>query len=180
MSSVELDGSHTPVKRGGQSVGYQGRKKAKTTNLLFLTDRQGIPLACSDPVSGNHNDLFDIEKSVFKIIDTLKDSCIQHEGLFLNADAGFDSQGLRMIFDRLNIIANIDINKRNSKNPDQHDYYFDPELYKERFVVERTNAWIDGFKNLIIRYEVNSKHWLGLHHLVFSIILLRKVGKTIK
>ena len=65
MSSVQLDGSHTPVKRGGIAVAYQGRKKAKTTNMLFLTDQQGIPLACSQPVAGNHNDLFEIEDLVF-------------------------------------------------------------------------------------------------------------------
>jgi transposase len=180
MSSVELDGSHTPAKRGGQAVGYHGRKKAKTTNMLFLTDKQGIPLACSDPVCGNHNDLFDIEKSVSKIIRTLNRSQIEHEGLFMNADAGFDSQNFRAFCDRLSILANFDSNKRNSKNPDQNDYYFDNQLYKERFVVERTNAWIDGFKNLIIRYETNAKHWLGLHYLAFSIILLRKVDLAFK
>ena len=46
--------------RGGESVEYQGRKKRKTTNALYLTDRQAIPLAMSEPVAGNHNDLFDI------------------------------------------------------------------------------------------------------------------------
>jgi transposase len=180
MSSTALDGSHTPAKRGGESVGYQGRKKAKTTNMLFLTDKQGIPLACGNPVSGNHNDLFEIEKSVFKIIHTLRDSEVEYKGLFMNADAGFDSQNLRNICDELDIIANFDINKRNSKKPDQNDYYFDNQLYKERFAVERTNAWIDGFKNLIIRYETKAKHWLGLHYLAFSMILLRKVEKASK
>ena len=158
MSSVALDGSHTLAKRGGECVGYQRRKKAKTTNMLFLTDKKGIPLACSEPVSGNHNDLFEIEKSVFKIIQTLKDSTIEYRGLFMNADAGFDSKNLRRICDQLQIIANFDLNKRNSKCPDQNDYYFDNQLYKERFAVERTNAWIDGFKSLIIRYAVSYTH----------------------
>lgn len=178
MSSVQLDGSHTAAKRGGEAVGYQGRKKAKTTNMLFLTDQQGIPLACGAPVAGNHNDLFEIEKSVFKIITTLNDSNIEHKGLFMNADAGFDSQEFRNFCEGLEIEANFDINKRNSKNPDDHDYYFDNQLYKERFVVERTNAWIDGFKNLLTRYETKASHWLGLHYLAFTIILLRKMLKT--
>lgn len=180
MSSVALDGSHTLAKRGGECVGYQGRKKAKTTNMLFFTDKQGIPLACSEPVSGNHNDLFEIEKSVFKIIQTLKDSTIEYRGLFMNADAGFDSQNLRRICDQLQIISNFDLNKRNSKSPDQNDYYFDSQLYKERFAVERTNAWIDGFKSLIIRYETKAINWLSLHYLAFSIILLRKAEKAFK
>jgi len=31
------------------------------------------------------------------------------------------------------------------KDPDEDSYFVDDELYKERFVVERTNAWLDGF-----------------------------------
>jgi len=45
LSSVDIDGSHTPAIRGGEQVEYQGRKKRKTTNALYLTDRQGLPLS---------------------------------------------------------------------------------------------------------------------------------------
>ena len=176
MSSVQLDGSQTVAKRGGESVGYQGRKKCKTTNQLFLTDRQGIPLACSDPVSGNHNDLFEIKKCMSKMVAVLKAATIEHKGLFMNADAGFDAHELRDWCDDHEIIPNFDLNKRNSKDPDKNDYYFDGQLYKERFAVERTNAWLDGFKGLLVRYEVKAINWLSLHYLAFSIIILRKKG----
>lgn len=68
----------------------------------------------------------------------------------------------------------IDTNKRNIKIEDEDSYYIDDQLYSEHFVIERINAWFDGFKNLIIRYETNPIHWLGLHHLVYSCIILRK------
>jgi transposase len=180
MSSVEFDGSHTLAKRGGQQVGYQGRKKAKTTNMLFLTDRQGIPLACSNPMSGEHHDLFEIEKNVSKMIATLQQANIKVDGLFLNGDAGFDALTMREICEHYDIIANIAVNKRSSSAEQAHSYLFDNELYKERFVVERTNAWIDSFKALLVRYEINAKHWLGLHYLAFSFLLLRKAGAWAK
>jgi transposase len=176
MSSVEVDGSHTSAKRGGQQVGYQGRKKSKTTNMLFLTDRQGIPLACSEPMSGEHNDLFEIKKNVLKIINTLKQAGIQIEGLFLNGDAGFDALKLREICEDYGIIANIAANKRNQSDKKNNYYLFDNQLYEERFVVERTNAWIDAFKAFMVRYETKARHWLGLHYLAFSFLLLRKTG----
>ena len=47
LSCVNLDGSHTRALQGGEAVGYQGRKKGKTTNMLFLVDNQGIILFCS-------------------------------------------------------------------------------------------------------------------------------------
>jgi hypothetical protein len=33
LSELNLDGSHAIAKKGGESVAYQGRKRAKTTNL---------------------------------------------------------------------------------------------------------------------------------------------------
>ena len=176
MSSVEFDGSHTPAKRGGQQVGYQGRKKASTTNMLFLTDRQGLPLACSDPMSGEHHDVFEIEENVSKMVATLQQAGLTTEGLFLNGDAGFDAEKMRKICYRYGITANIARSKKNRMNANAKSYLFDSELYKDRFAVERTNAWIDGFKALLVRYETNAKHWLGLHHLAFSFMLLRRKG----
>jgi hypothetical protein len=54
MSSIELDGSHTPAKNGGDAVGYQGRKAPNTTNALFLFDNQGVILGMSTPQEGQH------------------------------------------------------------------------------------------------------------------------------
>ncbi|GAB3793536.1 hypothetical protein GCM10028819_05360 [Spirosoma humi] len=54
LSSLQLDGSHTPAKNGGQAVGYQGRKATKTTTSLFLADNKGLMLACATPQAGNH------------------------------------------------------------------------------------------------------------------------------
>ena len=172
MSSIQLDGSHTPAKRGGEAVAYQHRKKSKTTNALFLTDKKGIPIAMSEPIDGNHNDLFNIEIFFLKMLSDLEQSQIDSNGLFLNADAGFDSEAFRNICFSKGIIANIDFNKRNSKNTDNQPL-LDDLLYKERFSVERTNAWIDAFKALLIRFETKAHTWTSLHYLAFSLILIR-------
>lgn len=68
MSSVDLDGSHTRTTKGEEFVGYQGRKKSNTANALYLADRRGIPLAISEPISDEHHDLYEIEKSMSSIL----------------------------------------------------------------------------------------------------------------
>ena len=68
-------------------------------------------MAWSKPVSGNHNDLFQIENQVKTMIDQLKESSISVEGLFINADAGFDAKILRKTFDREGVILNASIVK---------------------------------------------------------------------
>ena len=172
MSSIQLDGTHTPTKRGGQAVAYQGRKKCKTSNMLILTDSQGIPLACSDPVSGNHNDAYDLENTVDKMLKKIQSSNISTDGLFLNADAGFDVEGFRTFCYRNDIVDNIDKNKRNGS---ESEHLFDSLLYKSRFVVERTNAWLDAFKAILVRFETNKIHWKALNILAFCVILLRQL-----
>jgi len=176
MSSVSLDGSHTIAKQGGEMVDYQGRKRAKTTNMLFLTDSQGIPLACSSPMAGNHHDCFDILTSMEHIEKVFAETSISLDGLFMNADAGFDNHTLRDWAESKGIHANFCFNKRNAKKAHRNELYFDSLLYQQRFVVERTNAWIDSFKALIIRYEKLTQTWLSMHYLVFAVILLRKIG----
>lgn len=74
--------------RGGKEVGYPGRKKHKTTNALYLTDKQGFVLAISTPVSGNHTDLFNIENTFEELTTMIENATISVDGLFMNAGTG--------------------------------------------------------------------------------------------
>lgn len=172
LSSIQLDGTHTPTKRGGQAVAYQGRKKCKTSNMLIITDNQGVPIACSEPVAGNHNDAYKLAQATESMIQSVTSSSISTDGLFLNADAGFDNTDFRNICLRNGITANVCANKRNGQ---QMEHLFDEMLYKCRFVVERTNAWMDGFKAVLTRFETNKIHWKALNILAFIVILLRQL-----
>jgi len=174
MSVVNFDGTHTPAKRGGEAVAYQGRKKCKTSNMLILTDRQGVPIGWSPPISGNHHDSFELKKTASQIINQLTTNGFNTEGLFLNADAGFDVKEFRDLCESKDIIHNIDFNKRRTKTNIEDEHLLDSELYTERFSVEQLNAWVDGFKSLSFRYETKSSNWMALHCLAFAIIFIRK------
>ncbi len=113
LFSADIDGSHTTALRGGQEVGYQERKSRKTTNSLYQTDRQGLPLALSSPVAGNHHDLYRIDSALEELFETLSCANIRVDGLFINADAGFDSKVFRGICFKNDITANVAFNKRN-------------------------------------------------------------------
>lgn len=129
MSSVQLDGSHTPVKRGGMQVGYQGRKKAKTSNLLFLTDNRGLPLACSDVIAGQHNDAYELKYYMAQILSQLRRANLNHNGLFLNADAGFDSDAFKKYCSQQGIIPNVDCNPRNGDKDEANQEYILTHYY---------------------------------------------------
>lgn len=185
LSSAEFDGSHTPAKNGGDAVGYQGRKACNTTNALFMSDNQGVMIAMSTPQEGQHHDLFEIQQLFDEICTLLKEAGINLQHLFLNADPGFDSEGFRLACAKEEIIANVKPNPRNRAGNlleayQSGEHIFDEELYKDRSVIEHANAWIDGFKALLVRFEFSVKNWMSLHFIAFSVIFLRKINRKLK
>jgi len=178
LSSGDIDGSHTPSQRGGEEVAYQGRKSRKTTNCLYLTDRQGIPLSMSAPVGGNHHDLYNIRKSLEELFNTLLKAGISLDGLFINADAGFDAKDFRDICSEYGIFANVDINARNGEAGE--DYFLDELLYQERYSIERTNAWMDSFRSILNRFDKTVSNWQSFNYIAFMIIFLKKIYKNKK
>lgn len=179
LSLAHIDGSHTPVLRGGEKAKYQGRKKRNTTNALYLSDRQGLPLAMSEPQSGNHTDLYEIEHRIDEIATQLKKADIPVDGLFANLDAGFDGENLRIALDSHGITSNVYPNTRNGADSSER-YFFDEEMYKERWVVERTNAWMDGFKAVLMRFDTTVSSWKGWNFLAFLVIFLKKFHNSLK
>lgn len=184
LSSLELDGSHTPVKRGGQAVAYQGRKACKTSNALFFSDAQGQILAMASPQAGNHHDLFEIQKLFEEMCALLKEADIDLKGLFLNADPAFDAQTFKQACQKEEIIANVKPNERNQKAQKEQapyqrgEHIFDELLYEDRYVIERANAWLDAFKALLVRFEHSTRNWCSLHFMAFCLMFLRRIQKV--
>ena len=146
--------------------------------MLFLTDNRGLPLACSDVIAGQHNDAYELNTYMAQILSQLKNENLNHDGLFLNA--GFDTEAFKTYCTQHGIISNIDCNSRNGKTDGENqEYVFDALLYKCRYVIERTNAWLDAFKTLLVRFETNDKHWRAWHFIAFIVILLRKLKTTL-
>lgn len=125
----------------------------------------------SEPVAGNHNDLYEIDTSVDELFGILEKADIPTEGLFVNADAGFDADSFRQACLKKGVIANVAFNKRNKKN---QEHLLDEELYKERYAIERTNAWVDSFRSLLNRFDSTISSWKGFNFLAFIVIGLRK------
>lgn len=178
LSTSSIDGSHTRALRGGEEVSFQTRKMSKTTNALYLTDNQGLPLAISSPVAGNHHDLYRIENHLEELFQTLTKANIATDGLFINADAGFDSKEVRAKCLAYGIIANTALNPRNGNN--NEDILFDDMLYEQRYTIERTNAWMDSYRTLLNRFETTISSWIAFNYIAFIVIFLKKIKKTKK
>lgn len=174
LSEINLDGSHSVAKKGGESVAYQGRKKAKTSNILPLSDAKGHIIGLSQVLAGNHNDAYNLKASLQKAFSSLKHLGLDIKAAFFNADSAFDTKAARKVCFNHGLIPNIPENKRGRKKPKRgRKRLFNKDVYKHRFVAERSFAWIDKFRTLLIRFERKDTYFLGAHFIAFAMINLR-------
>jgi transposase len=178
LSLAHFDGTHSRAMRGGKGIGYQRRKRSMTNNTLWLTDRSGLVVSYIPPMSGNHNDLYKIEQGFNYLVKDLSETGIKVDGLFVNADAGFDSKAFRALCEAHGIHLNAPVNSRRG-SVDEFDLpYFDDLMYKERFVVERTNAWMDAHRSLLVRFDTTMASWTAWHDIYSMLIWTRKISKV--
>jgi transposase len=171
---VNLDGTHTIAKKGGESVAYQYRKRAKTSNILPISDAKGFILASTGIVAGNHHDAFNLKSHLQTAFKSMKRLGILLLGSYFNADSAFDTKEARKVCFNHGLIPNMDENKRNQKRIKRgRKRLFNKSIYKKRFSSERSFAWIDKFRALRLRDDTKDVNFLGGHHLAFAMINLR-------
>ena len=84
------------------------------------------------------------------------------KGVLFQAGKEFDSQGFRKFLQNRGLKANIDENQRNGKGQKRGlKRFFDKACYKNCFTNKRTVAWMDGFKNSLIRFDKKVGNWLA-------------------
>jgi transposase len=153
------------VKKRGENVKWQRRKRAKTVNNLVICDNKYNILAISDCIDGNHHDSFAIIEQVQEMIDSLGKQQINYKNAHLNADSGFDVKKFIEFVENNQMIANIKENKRNNKQKTFEYRYMSDYIYSFRFKIECVFAWLDTYKRVLIRFEViskNFKSWLSI------------------
>jgi transposase len=88
----------------------------------------------------------------------------------------FDTRDARKTCFNYVVIPNIPENKRNRKKAKRRrKRLFNADVYKRRFTSQRSFAWIDKFSALLIRFDRKDAHFLGAHHIAFTLINLRHV-----
>jgi transposase len=82
-------------------------------------------------------------------------------GAYVNLDGGFDSRANRTCIFNAGMIPNIKENPRNRKHTKRGRLrFFNAAIHALRMRVERTFAWEDKFKRLLLRFErIQQRHY---------------------
>ena len=156
--------SHS-VKKRGEKVKWQRRKRAKTVNNLVICDNKYNILAISDCIEGNHHDSYELIQNVQNMLDSMKRQSIEYHFSHLNADSGFDVKSFLAFIEQMEMVPNIKQNKRNTKKTEQTYRYMSDYIYANRFKIEVVFAWLDTYKRILVRFEKlarNFKSWLNI------------------
>jgi transposase len=149
-------------------------KRGKGTKLMVLADGQGTPLGvCVEKASPSEVKL--LERTLDSVkVKRRRGACRRpHKPERLIADRGYDSNGARALLVKREIEPIIP--KRRNNTVATHQDGRKLRRYKRRWIIERTNSWLQNFRRLVARYARNLKNFAALVHLACAFITLNKV-----
>ena len=96
-------------------------------------------------------------------------------GAYLNLDTGFDSAHNRKCIFNTGMIPNIKENPRNRKRTKRgRKRFFNAAIHALRTRVDRTFAWEDKFKRLLLRFEHMQPRHFGMKLIAYTLINVRE------
>ncbi len=143
--------------------------------MIALVDNHGYILSPLTVAPVNEVDLGLLPDGLKDLKRVARAVGLDVTGAVLNLDAGFDSKANRKCIFNAGLTPTIKENPRNRQKPKRGRKRFCDEIrYKLRFTVERTFAWEDKFKRLLLRFETKQVRHLGFKLLAFTLINLRE------
>jgi len=139
-----------------------------------MTENQGYVLAPVPVAPVNETDMVLFPEGLKALKKVTKEVGLDLKGAYLNLDGGFDSARNRKCIFNAGLIPNIKENPRNRKRPKRgRKRLFNATIHALRLCVERTFAWEDKFKRLLLRFERIQQRHYGMKLLAYTLINLR-------
>ena len=91
----------------------------------------------------------------------------------LIADRGYDSNKVRALLVKRD--SEPIIPARSNNRVATHQDGRKLRRYKRRWIIERTNSWLQTFRRLVVRYERSAKTFTALVHLACALTTLKRV-----
>src|SRR5215207_5409304 len=175
LSILHGDGTNTVAKKGGDGIGYSGHKHQKGEKVIAIIDNNGYVLAPLPVAPVNEADTVLLPEGLKALKRVAKRTGLVLEGAYLNLDGGFDSKANRKAIFNAGMIPNIKENPRNRKTIKRgRKRFFNRAIHALRDRVERTFAWEDKFKRLLLRFEHIQQRHYGMKLMAYTLINLRR------
>jgi transposase len=175
LSVLHGDGTNTVAKKGGDGIGYSGHKHQQGEKVIAIIDNNGYVLAPLPVAPVNEADTVLLPEGLKALKRVAKRTGLVLEGAYLNLDGGFDSKANRKAIFNAGMIPNIKENPRNRKTTKRgRKRFFNRAIHALRDRVERTFAWEDKFKRLLLRFEYIQQRHYGMKLMAYTLINVRR------
>jgi hypothetical protein len=146
---------------------YSGHKHQKGEKVIAIIDNHGSVLAPLPVAPVNEADTVLLPEGLKALKRVARLTGLDLKGAYLNLDGGFDSKSNRQAIFNAGLMPNIKENPRNRKTPKcGRKRWFNKAIHALRERVERTFAWEDKFKRLLLRFEYHQRR----HYVWFDMI----------
>jgi transposase len=140
-----------------------------------MTDNHGYVLSPLPVAPVNETDMILLPEGLKALKRVAKTVGLDLGGAYLNLDAGFDSKHNRKCMFNAGLIPNITENPRNRKQMKRgRKRLFNEAIHALRTRVDRTFAWEDKFKRLLLRFEHMQHRHFGMKLLAYTLINVRE------
>ncbi|HZC03736.1 MAG TPA: transposase [Gammaproteobacteria bacterium] len=156
-------------------MGYSGYKHQKGEKVVAITDNHGYVLAPVPVAPLNETDMVLLPQGLKALKQVAKEVRVDLRGAYVNLDGGFDSRHNRKMIFNAGMIPNIKENPRHRKTTKRgRKRFFNEAIHALRMHVERTFAWEDKFKRLLLRFERIQQRHYGMKLMAYTLINLRE------
>jgi len=122
----------------------------------------------------NEADMVLLPQGLQALKKVAKEIGVDLSGAYLNLDGGFASARNRKMIFNAGMIPNITENPRHRKTTKRgRKRLFNAAIHALRAQVERTFAWEDTFKRLLLRFERIQQRHYGMKLMAYTLINLR-------
>jgi hypothetical protein len=140
-----------------------------------MTDNHGYVLSAFPVAPVNETDMVLLPEGLNALKKVAKMVGLDLGGAYLNLDAGFDSTYNRKMIFNAGMIPNIQENPRNRKRTKRgRKRFFNAAIHALRTRVDRTFAWEDKFKRLLLRFEHLQQRHVGMKLMAYTLINMRE------
>src|SRR6266852_3510167 len=173
-SVLHGDGTNTVATKGGMASATRGTNTRRGEKVIAIIDNHGSVLA-SVPVAPVHaTDMMLLPQGLKALQQMTKEVGLDLRGASLNLDGDFDSARNRTGIFKAGMMPNIKENPRHRKTTKRGcKRLFNEAIHALRMRVERTFAWEDKFKRLLLRFERIQQRHYGMKLLAYTLINLR-------
>jgi transposase len=179
LSILHGDGTNTVAKKGGDGIGYSGYKHQKGEKVIAIIDNHGYVLAPLPVAPVNEADTVLLPEGLKALKRVAKLAGLDLDKAYLNLDGGFDSKHNRKVIFNAGMIPNIKENPRHRKTTKRgRKRLFNRAIHALRHRVERTFAWEDKFKRLLLRFEHIQQRHYGMKLIAYTMINVRRFCGT--